>query len=641
MAEYYYKDALKLGQKEYRSRVSKGQSPCLPVLDDFISAEAAASGTDLGIVQIPAEWIVGTKTRGRVNAFAPNFMPLLEDGSEFAMKWERLCKAHLSEGIREPIKAYEYLNRYYVEEGNKRVSVLKFFDAVTIPGRVIRILPERNGETELYYEFVEFQRCSGINYLEFSKKGSCATLQRLLGKATEELWTEEESRRFATAYHAFRKAYRSSGGEKLHATVADALLSYLQIYGYQSLFSDSEGQVKKSIGKIWEELKLGQEEQTIEVKSVPAAEKKQHLLTKVLPTTAPATLKVAFLYDGTPEISGWTYEHERGRQYVQRVFAERIETTPYFNAMRIDLPALLEDAVAQGNKLIFTTSPRMLQASLRAAVDSPDTVIMNCSLHTSHRYIRSYYARMYEAKFIIGAMAGSLSDTDDLGYLCDYPIFGQIAGINAFALGAQMVNPRARVHLEWSSVKKEKQAIRDLTDQGIRFISTQDTSRFSHGARNSFGLSHYDAGIPTLLAWPVWRWGVYYETILRRMMDKTVQEEYEASSRALNYYWGMSAGVVDLRYSAALPRGTRRLAEYLKGSIIRGDCNPFLAPLHTQLGRLMGENQQALTLEQIVNMDYLVDNVEGSIPTYEELGPMGRATVDSMGVEDALKKGET
>lgn len=639
MAEYYYKDALKLGQREYRSRIGRGMSPCLPVLDDFVSGEIAAAGTDLGIVQIPADWIVGTKTRGRVNAFASNFMPLLEEGTEFAMKWEGLCKAHLSEGIREPIKAYEYMNRYYVEEGNKRVSVLKFFDAVTIPGRVIRILPERNEETELYFELVEFSRYSGINYLEFSKKGCCATLQRLLGKAPDEDWSEEETGRFTTAYHAFLRAYRASGGEKLHVTVADALLSYLQIYGYQSLFSDPEGQIRKSIGKMWEELKLGQEEQTIEVKSVPGSEKKQNLLSKVLPTPSPAPLKVAFLYDGTPEGSGWIYEHERGRQYVQRVFADRIETTPYFNAMRIDPLALLEDAVAQGTKLIFTTSPRLLQPSLRIAVDHPDVVIMNCSLNTAHRYIRSYYARMYEAKFIIGAMAGSLSHTDDLGYLCDYPIFGQIAGINAFALGAQMVNPRARVHLEWSSVKGGKLAIQELLDRGVQLISTQDTAKLTFGSRSSFGLSHYDTGIPTLLAWPVWRWGVYYEAILRRMMDKTVQEEYEASNRALNYYWGMSAGVVDLRYSAALPRGTRRLAEYLKGSIIRGDCNPFLAPLHTQLGRLMGENQQALTLEQIVNMDYLVDNVDGSIPTYEELGPMGKATVDSMGVEDALKRG--
>ena len=124
MPEQYYKEAQKLAMKEYRSCVSKGLSPILPVLDDFIPAEKLATGIRLGVIQIPAEFIVGTKTRARTNSFARNFMPLLPEHSEFAVKWQALCSSHLSEGIRDPIKVYEYMNRYYVEEGNKRVSVL-------------------------------------------------------------------------------------------------------------------------------------------------------------------------------------------------------------------------------------------------------------------------------------------------------------------------------------------------------------------------------------------------------------------------------------------------------------------------------------------------------------------------------------
>ena len=93
----------------------------------------------------------------------------------------------MTDGIREPIKAYEYMNRFYVEEGNKRVSVLKFFGAVSIPGQVIRVLPERSDskETEIYYEFLAFYKYSKINFLEFSKKGSYLTLQQVLGKKPE------------------------------------------------------------------------------------------------------------------------------------------------------------------------------------------------------------------------------------------------------------------------------------------------------------------------------------------------------------------------------------------------------------------------------------------------------------------------
>ena len=137
MPALYYKDALKIAQKEFRACTSKGQYPYLLSLEEIVPAERLNKGINLGAVQIPMEFIVG----GRSKVFARNFMPLVEEDSEFAGKWSSLCKAHLEEGIRDPVKVYEYLNRYYVEEGNKRVSVLKYFDAATVYANVTRVLP--------------------------------------------------------------------------------------------------------------------------------------------------------------------------------------------------------------------------------------------------------------------------------------------------------------------------------------------------------------------------------------------------------------------------------------------------------------------------------------------------------------------
>ncbi len=635
MPDVYYKEALKLAQKEYRNSLTKGLSPCLPVLDDFLSGEKTSTGIDLGLVQIPIDKIVGTKSRGRVNAFAPNFMPILEDGTEFSVKWKHLCSAHLNEGIHDPIKAYEYMNRFYVEEGNKRVSVLKFFGAVNVPGIVTRILPERNGEeeVELYYEFVNFYKLSKINDIEFSKRGSYASLQKLLGKEPDEEWNEDEQKQFSATYHYFEQAYISAGGNKLSSTVGDAMLSYIKVYGYPELCVTETADIKKKLKVIWEDVALQDEQEPIELKLDPAEEKKPHMLKVVLPIVSPSILKVAFLYDGTPERSGWVHDHEKGRLHIQRIFDDKIETKAYPNVMENDPLEVIEQAIEDGAKLIFTTTPRLMQASLRAAVEHPDILIMNCSLNKSHRYIRSYYTRMYEAKFILGALAGSLSESGKLGYVCDYPIFGQIAGINAFALGAQMANPRSKVHIEWSSIKGAKEAAQALAEKGIHYISSQDTARFMMDNRDSYGLSYIHQDKLELLATPVWKWGAYYEAILRRVFDKTLKAEYESSSKALNYYWGMSAGVVDILYSDALPTASRRFADFLKESIVHNVCAPFITPLITQSGEVIGEGEKSLSLEQIINMDYLVENVIGSIPKYEELNPMGKATVDMVGIE--------
>ncbi|MBQ6153606.1 MAG: BMP family ABC transporter substrate-binding protein [Ruminococcus sp.] len=634
MPEAYYKDAQKLAQKEYRAYMSKGWSPTLPALDDFLDPSMTAGEIPLGLIEIPIEKIIGTKTRGRVNAFAPNFMPILEEGTEFAVKWQKLCQAHVTEGIRDPITAYEYMNRYYVMEGNKRVSVLKFFDALNIVGSVTRILPKRTGdeEIELYYEYVDFYKNTKVNFIEFSKRGSYLMLQKLLGKAADEEWSEDERKEFSATYYYFKRAYIQNGGDKLQTTPADAMLSYIKIYGYHELKVTDIVDIKKNLSKMWEEVALQEQETQIEIKLDPADEKKPGLIKNLLSST-PSMLKVAFLYDGSPQKSGWVYAHESGRKQVQRIFEDKIETVAYENVMEDDPFKVIEQAIEEGAKVVFTTSPRLLQASLRAAVEHPDIIIMNCSLNKSHRYIRTYYTRMYEAKFILGAIAGSLTESGRLGYVCDYPIFGQIAGINAFALGAQMANSRAKVYLEWSAIKGAKAAAQTLVDKDIHIISTQDTARFTEDDRSTFGMSYVNKDEVNLLAVAVWKWGIYYEELIRRVLNKTIQAEYENSTMALNYFWGMSAGVVDVRYAAALSPASRRFGDFLRESMIHNVSTPFLAPLRIQNGEIVGEKQKELTQEQIINMDYLVENVIGSIPVYEELTPMGKATVDMAGVE--------
>ena len=637
--EIYYKEALKLGQKEVRSRTAKEKNPYLPVLDEIVPPEKALTGIHLGVVQIPVWFIVGTKTGGRVSAFAANFMPVLDEGTEFADKWEALYRSHISEGIRDPIKVFEYLNRYYVQEGNKRVSVLKFCGAYSVTAEVIRVLPERTNDEkiQLYYEFLEFNRYSKINFIEFTKRGSYQKLMRMMGKSYGEWWTIEEQRRFSSAYYFFEKAYKENGGDKLKITIGDAMLNYIKIYGYPELQNAGDAEIRMNLKKMWEDIALIEENETIELKTTPPEEReiKPSVLSMILPIAKPAKLKAAFVYDVPPDKSGWVSDHERGRQYAQTVLGDQAATSVYIVEDEHKQYELLEKAVADGNKILFTTSPRMLQASLRAAINYPDIVVMNCSLNISHRYLRTYYTRMYEVKFILGVLAGSLTQSGRLGYVCDYPIYGQIAGINAFALGAQMANPRTKVYLEWSSVKGAGEAALALSRRHIHLISSQDTARFTEDTRQSFGLSHISHDKTDLLAVPVWKWGVYYEKMMRGVLDKTIKSEYVNTARALNYYWGMSAGVVDIEYAPALPPSSRRYADFFRSSLISGAGKPFLTPFVTQNGDVIGSRQHELSLEQIIRMDYLAENVIGSIPSYDELNPVGKKTVDMVGVSAA------
>ncbi|MCI9436018.1 MAG: BMP family ABC transporter substrate-binding protein [Lachnospiraceae bacterium] len=633
MAKDDYMKAFKMGKKDYQSRMLRGVKPTLQVLDDFMPEKGSYHEAPLGLVQVPIAQILGTKTVGRSSSFAGNFMPILREDTEFASKWINLSESQKDEGIRDPIKVYEYMNKFYVEEGNKRVSVMKYFGAVSIPGNVIRIVPKRTEEKEnkIYYEFMEFYQAAPINYIWFSQEGSFAKLQKAVGKAPGEVWTEDELLKFSAVYTRFTAEYEENGGNKLKITEGDAFLAFISLHGYDAVDEKTTNELRDLVEKTWEEFELLQEEGDIELKMKPSHEKKSKpLLSMLLPLSSPR-LKAAFIYEKTPGTSAWTYAHDLGRQYLEQTFPEELTTVCYENGTEENVDALIQKAIDAGCKLIFTTTPPFVQASVKAAIANPDVRILNCSLNTSHRYIRTYYSRMHEAKFLMGAIAGAMAENNKLTYIADYPIFGSIANINAFALGAKMINPRAKVYLEWSTMK-EVDLDEKIRETGSSCISGRDMV-IPEEASRFFGIYHMDGDHPRNLAMPLYHWGKFYEQLLRTILDGTWKDDDTDSTKAINYWWGMSAGVIDVVCSRQLPIGTRRLVELLKATISSEKFNPFSGILYSQTGVVQEDPERSMLPEEIMTMDWLAENVIGSIPTKDELTEQAEPVIKQQGVK--------
>ncbi len=632
MGREEYSKAYKLGKKDYQSRMLHGEKPTLQVLDDIMPEKGSYSEQSLGLVQIPADQIVGTKTIGRSNSFAGNFMPILRENSEFAQKWSSLSTSHIKEGIREPIKAYEYMNKFYVLEGNKRVSVMKYFGVVSIPGNVTRIVPRRTEEKEnkIYYEFMDFYRLAPINYIWFSQEGSFAKLQKAVGKEPGEMWSDEDLLKFSAFYTRFSAEYKAKGGNKLNITPGDAFLSFITLHGYNATEEKTTNDLKELMLKTWEEFELLQEGQEIDLKMKPNQEKKP-LLNILLPLSSPK-LKIAFIYEKTPGTSAWTYAHELGRLYLEQTFPDEVHTAYYENGTTENVDSLIEEAISSGCNLIFTTTPAFVQASVKAAIAHPETRILSCSLNTSHRYIRTYYSRMHEAKFLMGAIAGAMAENNRLTYVANYPIYGSIANINAFALGAKMINPRAKVYLEWSTMK-DVDIAEKIKETGSSCISGRDMV-IPEEASRFFGIYHMEGEYTRNLAMPLYHWGKFYEQLIRTIMDgKWKYDDNPSATKAINYWWGMSSGVIDVICSQHLPIGTKRLVELLKATISSGQFNPFSGILYSQTGIVVDNPERALTPEEIMTMDWLAENIIGTIPKKQELNEHAVPVIDQQGVK--------
>ena len=635
MASEDYKKAQKMGQRSFRACVSKGQYPYLQVLDDILENTELDSTQSLGVVNIPLDAIVGTKTEGRKTAFARNFMPLLGDRTEFAVKWSALCESQMEEGIRDPIEAVEFLNRFYVVEGNKRVSVMKYFGAGSIPGNVTRYIPKRNGskEVNIYYEFLDFYKLTQINQLWFTEEGRFAKFVAAVGKAPGERWSDDDKSMLTSIYYRFRSVFVQRGGDRLPITPADGLLAVMGVYPYRQLCGMSMPELQQAVERAWSEVLVLTRPDAVELSMEPAFPQNTGLFSRLhnpIAFQAPS-LKVGFVYEKSADTSAWTYAHDFGRGELEEHFGGRVTTLCYDNVQPdVNGDEILEKAVADGCDVIFTTTPKLIGASLKASLAHPEVKIINCSLNMSHPSIRTYYGRIHEAKFLLGAIAGALADDNKIGYVATYPTYGMIAAINAFALGAQMTNPRAQVYLEWTSEKGADIPAR-FAENGVTLISDLD-NRAPQQPPWKFGLYRLEGDHFCNYAMPFWNWGEFYVRIVQSIMNGGWSAG-SSGERALNYWWGMDAGVIDVLCSRTLPVETQRLVNLLRQAVCSRDFDPFAGVLYAQDGRVvMPADHSRLTAEQVITMDWLASNVIGRIPRFDELIDEAKPLVSLIGV---------
>lgn len=622
-----YNSAKRLGLKAFNQYKANGWNAYLPSLDTLILRDEILTEVSLGLVEVPLSKIKGTKSAGRSTAFAPNYMPILSSDTEFGAKWIQLYESHIKDGIRESITAYEYLNWFYVEEGNKRVSILKYNDAVLVSARVRRLIPKYDKEDFnicLYYEFMEFYNKTKINYIWFSEQGSFVKMYKWIQK--QGLIHDENYGEVKRIYYSFRRIYHGLGGDQLPITTGDALLKYLEVY---PLIDGKDNNIEQNLKKLLIELEHIKETDKVNIELSPGETNKKGLLS-ALTVISPAKkkIRIAFLNAKSPEESAWTYEHNLGRLHIENVLGDEIITTSVNHVPEDEGAYEFIKKAAHSNDIVFTTSPALIHPTLKAAMEYKDVKFLNCSENLSYKHLRTYFGRIYEPNFLVGMIAGALSKTNQLGYVVTYPIPEVISSINAYTLGARFVNPSSEVYVKWIENSEEdykscNDIDRQLTDMGVDIISHQEASDLNTKLNQPGIYFANELAIgnekKNCVAGPIWNWGVFYEKIIRNIMSgnyNRINGIWYAQDRAISYWWGMDAGVVDILYSSSkLPGELIKSVEFMKKMIISGTYHPFEGKIYDRKDNLIVEEGIRLTNDAILEMDWFVKGVVGSIPS--------------------------
>ncbi|MCD6290139.1 MAG: BMP family ABC transporter substrate-binding protein [Anaerolineae bacterium] len=332
-------------------------------------------------------------------------------------------------------------------------------------------------------------------------------------------------------------------------------------------------------------------------------------------------LKIAFVYVAPIGDLGWTWAHDQGRQYVEKVLGDKVETA-YIESVSEgpDAERVIRDFAQKGYKLIFTTSFGYMDSTIAVAKEFPETWFVHISGYKTAPNVSTVFGRMYQARYLSGIVAGKMTKSNIIGYVAAYPIPEVIRGINAFTLGVRKVNPKAQVRVVWTNTwfgpPQEKEAAEALLAQGADIIAQhQDTTEPQKAAKEHGALSiGYDSDMrkfvgDTVLTSPVWNWGVKYAQIAQAVLDGTYKSES---------YWGpMADGIVDLApLSPKVPDDVKALVEKEKQAIVAAGSEDgiFCGPLKGANGVEFLPEGQCMTDEQLLGMNWFVEGVSGKAP---------------------------
>jgi simple sugar transport system substrate-binding protein len=329
-------------------------------------------------------------------------------------------------------------------------------------------------------------------------------------------------------------------------------------------------------------------------------------------------LKIGFIYVGPVGDHGWSYQHDVGRKAIEKEFGNRVETTFVESVSEADAERPIEQLARTGHNLIFTTSFGFMEPTLRVARKYPNVKFEHATGFKRADNLATYAAKFHEGRYIIGQIAGKMTKTGTIGYVGAFPIPEVVAGINAYFLGAQSVNPNVKIKIAWANTwydpAKEGDAAKALLDQGVDMLAQHTDSPApiqAAEARGRWGFgqaSDMERFAPKAqLTAIIDDWSPYYVARVRAALDGTWKSQ--------DTWQGLKEGMVVMAPYKNMPDDVKKMAQETEAAIKAGTLNTFKCPMTKQDGsQVECKGQGALSDEQVLGMNFYVKGIDDKLP---------------------------
>ncbi len=338
------------------------------------------------------------------------------------------------------------------------------------------------------------------------------------------------------------------------------------------------------------------------------------LINSFRPSRDQKAVSVGAVFIGSFDDDGWNESHFEG---IKKACDE--QSCELY--VKFDVPEEKEsfdiavnDLISHGCSCIFLTSYGYGAFVDEMAKKNPKVAFFDVSGEAEAKNGMSYFARMYQVRYLSGIVAGAATKSNILGYITAVPVPETIRSVNAYAMGARKANPDAKVLVRytgsWDDRKAEEGAVYDLSRAGADVITFHEDRAYALDLADELGL--YSTGYnyvyreysDRMLTAALINWDVIYQTVLNDYLSGR-------ADFSKNYWLGTMDKAVSLYpYSDLVTQDTKYLVAF-EEERIKSWRDVFSGEIYDSNGTMRcGKDERISDEELFYEMDWYVEGVE-------------------------------
>jgi simple sugar transport system substrate-binding protein len=332
---------------------------------------------------------------------------------------------------------------------------------------------------------------------------------------------------------------------------------------------------------------------------------------------ADAPVKIGFVYLGPVGDFGWTYQHDVGRKAAAAALGSAITTTFVENVPEApESQSVFQDLAAKGHKLIFGTSFGYMNYMVKVAAQYPDVKFEHCTGYKRSANLATYNIRFYQGRYVQGVIAGKMSKSGVAGYVASVPVPEVVQGMNAFLLGMQSVNPKAKLKFiminSWYDPGKEGDAAKALIDQGCDVLTQHTDSPSPLQVAASRGIKGFGESTDMISFAPnteltanINEWGGYYTQRIKALLGGTWT--------SIDTWGGFDVDMLKMAPFRNMPPDVAALATSTVADITSGKNKIFTGPLTDQTGKVFLPAGTTMDDGTLSGLQTLIAGIDGHL----------------------------